>query len=657
LQEVADAFVKARLLTTSEIAGTTTIEVSHEALIREWPRLAGWLREAREDIRLQQTLSEDVTGWEQRGKPKDRLYRGSQLKDAQGWARRNVPNKKEVTFLQASAAQQTLSLVGLILVALLLASSIGIAGWYVFFQPKPTLVTTLQDNEVGSLRWCINNAPSGSTIKFAQGVSGTIELTGGDLVFAGGKQLTIAGPGANQLAISGGNLNANIRVSEGAMVTISGLSLKNSETIVDAFLFNQGILTVANSVISGNKTASGTTSFGGGIDNLETGTLTVANSVISNNSSIGDQNGTGGGIDNEGKLTVIHSTFTNNKASGSNGFGGGIANFSTGTLTVTTSTFTNNKASGSTGKGQGGGIENEGKLTVIHSTFSNNSAGGSNGLGGGIYNHSTGTLTVANSVISNNLSISDQKGGGGGIYNAGTLTLSSSTVSNNYVGGSNGYGGGIDNRGKLTVASSLLSYNTASGSTGNGQGGGIENNDGSLTVVNSTFTNNKASGYQDGYGGGIDNYQSSVIIRFCTIYSNTSKEGGGISPDSTNGSQTNISNSIIAANSAQDGPDISGTLISGGYNLIENVAGAKGLNARTDRQVNLADLKINPTLGNNGGPTQTLALLPGSPAIDAVPLDACHVNGITTDQRGMMRPDDDESTCDTGAYEYVDASP
>src|SRR6266487_4007187 len=82
LQEVADAFIAARLLTTNEIAGTTTIEVSHEALIREWPRLASWLREAREDIRLQQTISEDTAEWEQHNKPGDRLYRGSQLKDA-----------------------------------------------------------------------------------------------------------------------------------------------------------------------------------------------------------------------------------------------------------------------------------------------------------------------------------------------------------------------------------------------------------------------------------------------------------------------------------------------------------------------------------------------------------------------------------------------
>jgi hypothetical protein len=102
LQEAINAFVAARLLTTDEIAGTTTIEVSHEALIREWPRLAGWLREAREDIPLQQAISKDATEWERRGKPRDRLYRGSQLKEARLWAARNVPSSNEAAFLRSS---------------------------------------------------------------------------------------------------------------------------------------------------------------------------------------------------------------------------------------------------------------------------------------------------------------------------------------------------------------------------------------------------------------------------------------------------------------------------------------------------------------------------------------------------------------------------
>jgi WD40 repeat protein/serine/threonine protein kinase len=105
MYEAATAFIAARLLTTNEIAGVTTIEVSHEALIREWQRLADWLREAREDIVLQQAISADSAEWLRRGKPADRLYRGSQLIEAQTWAERNVPSTNEVAFIRTSLAE------------------------------------------------------------------------------------------------------------------------------------------------------------------------------------------------------------------------------------------------------------------------------------------------------------------------------------------------------------------------------------------------------------------------------------------------------------------------------------------------------------------------------------------------------------------------
>ncbi|HEY6408126.1 MAG TPA: right-handed parallel beta-helix repeat-containing protein, partial [Ktedonobacteraceae bacterium] len=552
MQETLEAFIRARLLTTNQISGKTTIEVSHEALIREWKRLAEWLREARDDILFQQSLSEDSAEWEQRKRPRDRLYRGVQLKEAQAWARRNRPSEQEVAFLRASTARRILSLVSIIVVVLLLVSSMGIAGWYVFLQPKPTLVTTLQDNVVGSLRWCIDNAPSGSTIRFAQGMRGIIELTGGDLVFPGGKQFTIAGPRANQLTISGGNIDAHIHVSKGATLNISDLSFKNSETVIYAFLFNQGSLTVTNSIISGNKTTAGVTSFGGGIENR--GTLTVINSTFSNNSSFGDLEGEGGGIFNEGKLTVTHSTFSNNSAISSkkDGLGGGINNTSTGTITVTDSIFSENKAIGKQG-GAGGGIDNSGKLTVIHSTFSNNSASSSDvtGFGGGIYNYRTGTLMVTDNTFSGNSASGKQDGQGGGIDNEGKLTVTHSIFSDNKAIGSgdNGFGGGIYNfrTGTLMVTNSTFSGNSASGKQ-DSQGGGI-NNFGELTVTTSTFSHNSASS-SSSFGGGILSLGkgSSAIIRFCTIYGNTSSTGGGIWIDPTGSSHMTMSSSVIAAN-------------------------------------------------------------------------------------------------------------
>ena len=66
MREVAGAFVAARLLTASEQVGVGRLEVSHEALIGEWPRLAEWVHEAREDVRLQLTISADAAAWARR---------------------------------------------------------------------------------------------------------------------------------------------------------------------------------------------------------------------------------------------------------------------------------------------------------------------------------------------------------------------------------------------------------------------------------------------------------------------------------------------------------------------------------------------------------------------------------------------------------------
>jgi transcriptional regulator with XRE-family HTH domain len=106
LEEVSEAFIRARLLTSTIVAGTAVLEVSHEALIREWPRLASWLREAREDILLQQTISEDATSWQERGKSRDRLYRGHQLVEAQAWGQ-TQQSQQERTGLSASQSAET----------------------------------------------------------------------------------------------------------------------------------------------------------------------------------------------------------------------------------------------------------------------------------------------------------------------------------------------------------------------------------------------------------------------------------------------------------------------------------------------------------------------------------------------------------------------
>ncbi len=112
LREALDAFIAARLVVTTRVltdpsgVAETTVEVSHEALIREWGRLGDWLREAREDIRRQQTISADAAAWAGRGRAADHLYRGSLLLEAEAWATRNMPSVQEAAFIDAARLER-----------------------------------------------------------------------------------------------------------------------------------------------------------------------------------------------------------------------------------------------------------------------------------------------------------------------------------------------------------------------------------------------------------------------------------------------------------------------------------------------------------------------------------------------------------------------
>ena len=722
VERVVQHFVANHLLTTDRDlqSNEETVEIIHDVLLRKWGLLQEWLEEDRRFLTWHQELERFVHGWTTQH-DRAKLLRGRDLTEAGEWLKERGTdlNQDEIAFLRASAAYRVSFVVRMIAVFLLLVSSASVAGWFALTRlPDPTLVTTLQDGVNGSLRDCVNRAPSGSTITFTQDLRGTIRLTGGDLVIGSGKRLTLRGPGADRLTISGGNADAKIHVSKGATLDVSRLSFKDSQTILEAFFYNEGSLTVRDSIISNNRESTAATSYGGAITN--TGTLTVISSTISGNTADGDADGQGGGIFNEGQLTVINSTIRDNQAisrsgmsyggginnfhgtvtvtnnstlsnntarsggndqnsqggainnngklsvadstisrntavnGNGNSLGGGIYNYTTSTLAVTSSTFLSNSASSKQG-GQGGGIDNQGQLSVTASTFSNNtvrsdgndqesvggaisnnsqlsvtastfsnnSASDGKSFGGGIYNYKIGTVTgstflnnsssgkqysrgggignqgqlsVTASTFSNNTVRSggnDQESVGGAISNSGQLSVTASTFSNNSASGGKSFGGGVDNTRTLMVTSSTFLSNSASGKQG-GQGGGI-NSQGQLTVTNSTFWSNTASGGNDSGGGGIAFLGlkgSSAIIRFCTLYGNSSSAGGGLRVETTGSSALTISSSIVAANRATDGPDIAGVLTSGGYNLLQSFAGATGLNAPTDKQVTLSDLKI-----------------------------------------------------------------
>jgi hypothetical protein len=197
---------------------------------------------------------------------------------------------------------------------------------------------------------------------------------------------------------------------------------------------------------------------------------------------------------------------------------------------------------------------------------------------------------------------------GGGIFNAGTLTLGGVAVVGNRAdcgSCSNARGGGILNGGTLTVADSTISGNVVHGS--GAFGGGIENRPGAtLTISNSTVAANTAEddGTYDNVvqGGGIYTDASANLLIFnSTVAKNACNKSGSGSVASGGGIKGDVQlmrNTIVSKNLAQTGADISGNVWSGDHNFIGG------------------DAKLGP-LQNNGGPTQTLALLPGSLAIDA----------------------------------------
>jgi uncharacterized repeat protein (TIGR01451 family)/CSLREA domain-containing protein len=252
----------------------------------------------------------------------------------------------------------------------------------------------------------------------------------------------------------------------------------------------------------------------------------------------------------------------------------------------------------------GGGIDLfQSDATIVSSTISDNVSAVS---GGGIYVNGGADLTLLNStVFQNTADVS-----GGGIYNNETATVVTSTI----VGNRAGSGGGLSN---------------AFGSTG--------------SVVGSTFSGNAAT-----YGGGIGN-SGTLQVRSSTVVDNVAESGAGVL-----GFQSmTVANSIIAGNRATVLNECDGSVGSLGHNLTA-IGGCTFLGSG-DVSVPVSAVfteVLEPTLKDNGGPTQTHALIVRGRAVDRG-----YCPGETTDQRGFARPVDDATmpnaldACDIGAYE------
>ena len=245
-------------------------------------------------------------------------------------------------------------------------------------------------------------------------------------------------------------------------------------------------------------------------------------------------------------------------------------------------------------------------------------------------------------------------GNGGGIYNFENLTLIGSTVSSNTT---KNRGGGIFNQASTAnITNSTISENSTSS-----DGGGIANNNSTVSITNSTISGN--STFDD--GGGIFNNNSTVSITNSTISGNSAGDGGGI----FNQASTVISSTIVSGNNAGTGDEIfnrigSFTVNADANNLFGDSSknngeaffnftpGQNDINATSNgTNTALADILDPAGLQDNGGETETIALVPNSPAIDAGTND----EGLLTDQRGVTR--EINGIADIGAFEFDNIAP
>ncbi|MEK6798393.1 MAG: choice-of-anchor Q domain-containing protein [Planctomycetota bacterium] len=258
------------------------------------------------------------------------------------------------------------------------------------------------------------------------------------------------------------------------------------------------------------------------------------------------------------------------------------------------------------------------------------------GYGGGMYPYTGTTVTMKDVVLRDN-----QGKYGGGIYawNA-TLFISDSTVSGNVAtGAGNSWGGGIFNDGGRIVFTGVAVTGNQSGADGAGIYTGGAGSSAYLTNV--TLSGNTSSQTS----GGLYTDRA-VTITNSTITLNTGTDGGGLRR--TGGaSDIILRNTIVSGNTATSGtgPDVDAAVTSLGNNIVGNTTDSSGWVA-SDKQ------NVNPLLGalaNNGGPTNTHALLVGSPAINA----GSSTNSPPIDQRGYFR----DASIDIGAYEYNGTNP
>jgi hypothetical protein len=464
----------------------------------------------------------------------------------------------------------------------------------------------------------------------------------------------------NSATVSGGGLDCNsggVNDNEGS-IFLTGCTLRGNSASLGGGLHSYGgMVTVAGTTVSNNSATNG-----GGLYCVgKAGSLvTINGSTISNNAA----EDSAGLANNAGTMTITDSTISGNSATGDGVAGGGIDNYTGSTLTITRCTVSGNSAV------YGSGIDSidGATLTISDSTISANRAyddGKNASLGGGIYSYNS-TLMISNSTISDNAAAY-----GGGLYNNSYQSASRATIMDCTLRGNSApqSGGGIDNNNGATLT---ISGSTISANTTQGIGGGLHTFAGAVMVSRSTIVNNSAIN-----GGGLSLYSGTLTISDSTITDDSAGDsgggvwaaavapaavaltgstlagnradargqggrGGGLFVDPGSAAGPVLDSTLIAGNlggaAGTSRDDVSGTLDRGGaWNLIGDGTGSSGLsNGAGANQIGSATSPINPLLAplaSYGGPTQTLPLLPGSPALNTG--DPARLG--VPDQRGVTR--------------------
>lgn len=494
----------------------------------------------------------------------------------------------------------------------------------------------------------------GGTVTFS--CDGTIPLAGTIIIPVN----TVLDATGHQITISGNNSVRVFHVNTNVSFTAINLTIANGRSGEGAGIFNDGgVLTLlrlnlrsnAVSQVLGLLPQGGAILNRGGSVNATNCTFTRNSVLHTNNSDSSPSAARGGAIRNEsGEVNLQGCIFTANQASGAAGANGGTE-----------------QAGAPGGSGWGGAVDNSGAVRAGFCSFISNSVvgakggnggsafgpndGGSGGTGAGGAIYSIGALTISRSTFSGNsasggtggfgvagaLAEPGRPGGGGGaggsgnggaIFNAGTAQLVNNTFVFNSGAGANGASGGNGGQARMGFQG---------GNGGNGGGGGsgfgaICDTSVSCWITNCTLALNSGTngtGGAGGYGG------SGSIPGSPGLSGSPGTAGGGIRT-----SGATLVNTLLATNAP--GSNCFGRITDAGHNLSSDASCAftnLGSLNNTDPKLGL--------LGDNGGPTLTMALLPDSPAIDG----GDDVSAPSTDQRGLPRPVGAAS--DIGAYEYA----